>query len=66
MFEVFERSITGRKVVLATKDNFNQALSYVEDLGAIYTELDSEYEGCADAYLNNGQVIAVQPVGFKL
>lgn len=68
MFEVLESVDINpsRLAVIASKPSFNEAIAYVEKLGAIMIEVDADYQGCADAFLKDGRIIAIQPEGFKL
>ena len=59
MFE--GREELGRFATLAA------AMAYLPYLGeVILAEEDSDFEGCADAYLANGRVICIHPEGFSL
>ena len=66
MFEVFERDSRLKKNVLANRASFEAAKDFVSSLGVVMLEDDKDYPGCADAFLNDGRVVAVQPVGFKV
>lgn len=66
MFEVIEAGFNGYKKMHVIKPSFADAKAYVESLGVSYMEDDADYEGCADALLTDGRVVAIQPVGFKL
>jgi hypothetical protein len=66
MHEIFETSITGRRDVIATAPDFAAAKARVEAMGVAFMEDDSDYPGCADAFLNDGRVVAIQPEGFTL
>lgn len=65
MFEVREIG-NGRVNVIATRETFAEAKAHVESLGVTHMEDDADYTDCADALLNDGRVVAIQPVGFKL
>lgn len=58
----------GRVNVLATRETFEDAKAFVRSInvGVCHMEDDGDYPNCADAFLNDGRVIAIQPVGFKL
>jgi hypothetical protein len=56
----------GWRTVIATKPTFAEAKAYVESLGVSYMEDDADHTDCADALLNDGRLLAIQPVGFKL
>lgn len=49
-----------------TADSFEAARAKVEAMGSAFMEIDADYPDCADALLNDGRVISIQPVGFKL
>lgn len=66
MFEITEIHMTGRREVIATLPSFLAAKNAVENMGVLFIEDDSDYPGCADAFLIGGRVVAIQPVGFKL
>lgn len=63
---VSEFHMPAGRTVIAKFDTFAEAKGHVEALGAVYMEDDADYPNCADAYLNDGRVIAIQPVGFTL
>jgi len=65
MIEVFESSPRGRNVIL-TAETFEEAKAQVESMGVVLMEDDSDYVDCADAFLIDGRVVAIQPVGFTL
>lgn len=66
MFEVSEIHLSGRREIIATLPSFLAAKNEVESMGVLFIEDDADYPGCADAYLNGGRVVAIQPVGFTL
>jgi len=66
MFEITEIHMNGRREIVATATSFIEAKNKVEAMGVLFMEDDSDYPGCADAYLNGGRVVAIQPKGFKL
>jgi hypothetical protein len=66
MFEITEITLTGHREVLATAASFIAAKNKVEEMGVLHMEDDSDYPDCADAYLEGGRVVAIQPVGFKV
>lgn len=47
---------------LARVDDFDAALARIEAMGSVLVEADSDYPGCADAFLRDGRVVAVEPV----
>jgi hypothetical protein len=65
MFQV--REFTGNTFrTLTERASFAAAKAYVETLGVSFMEDDADHEGCADAFLTDGRIVAIQPVGFKL
>jgi hypothetical protein len=65
MFQIIETDAR-RPTVLDTAKTFDAAKAQVESMGVEFMEDDADYVGCADAYLKDGRVIAIQPEGFKL
>jgi len=65
MYEVYESTMYS-KTVLATAPSFAEAKAAVEAMGVAFMEDDADYPQCADAFLNDGRVVAIQPIGFKL
>jgi hypothetical protein len=55
----------GRKVI-AGAPTLRDAKVIVEAMGVVFMETDNDYPNCADAFLTDGRVVAIQPVGFKL
>lgn len=53
------------RTVLGTYASFADAKAYVEALGVVFMEDDASYSNCADAFLKDGRIIAIQPEGFK-
>lgn len=66
MFEIIETHNSGRREVIATASSFVEAKNKVQAMGVLFMEDDSDYPDCADAYLNGGRVVAIQPEGFKV
>jgi G:T-mismatch repair DNA endonuclease (very short patch repair protein) len=67
MINIYEQSqYSPRKTVIATAPTFEEAKAKVEAMGVSFMEDDSDYPGCADAYMNDGRIIVIQPEGFKL
>lgn len=65
MIEITE--ITGdnnRRRVIATAETFDDAKAKVIAMGVVHMEDDADYPNCADAYLADGRVLAIQPKGF--
>lgn len=65
MIEIIETNMT-RRTVISTAANFAAAKAQVEAMGVAFMDDDADHADCADAYLNDGRIIAIQPVGFKL
>ena len=66
MFNITEIGFSGRRNIIATAASFIEAKNKVEAMAPLYMEDDSDYPGCADAYLTGGRVVAIQPEGFTL
>lgn len=62
---IFHDGETKRRV-LKTVETFAEAKAEVLALGVAFIEDDEDYEDCADAILNDGSLIAIQPVGLKV
>jgi hypothetical protein len=54
----------GRKI--AEADTFEAAKAIVNAWGVSFMQDDDDYADCADAFMSDGRVIAIQPAGFKL
>lgn len=65
MHEIIENNMMGRRTVIATAESFIAAKEAVVAMGVAFMEDDADYPECADAYLNDGRVLAIQPTGFK-
>ncbi len=66
MIEIFETNSLGRRTQVATAPDFIAAKALVEAMGVAFMEDDEDHTDCADAYLNDGRIVAIQPVGFTL
>lgn len=66
MFEITELEMNGHRKIISTRNTFECAKAEAVAMGVSYMEDDADYPGCADAYLTDGRVIAIQPVGFKV
>jgi hypothetical protein len=66
MFEVIETGMNGRRSLIATAETFEEAKAKVTAMGVVHMEDDADHEGCADAYLNDSRVVAIQPKDFTL
>lgn len=66
MFEVAQ--ITSRTTIelFGIFESFIEAKAWVASQGVIYMEDDADHPDCADAFLSDGRVLSIQPVGFKL
>lgn len=71
--QIFESNGTRRTLIDTIHNNpdsdvtaFAAAKVRVAAMGAAFIEDDVDYIDCADAYLNDGRIIAIQPVGFTL
>ena len=65
MIEIIE-NVGPRRTVIATAETFAEAKDKVIAMGVSFMEDDEDYIDCADAYMNNGRVIAIQPEGFDV
>lgn len=61
MFEITELGMNGRRTIIATAESFDDAKAKIEAMGVAFAEDDADYPGCADAYLNDGRCVAIQP-----
>ena len=66
MIEIFETNSLGRRTQVATAPDFAAAKALVEAMGVAFMEDDEDHPDCDDAYLNDGRIVAIQPVGFTL
>lgn len=66
MFEIIETHMNNRREVIATAESFDAAKATVTAMGVSFMEDDADYPGCADAFMNDGRTIAIQPAGFKV
>lgn len=57
--------VSNRYAVIKTCASFDEAVAYVEGLNPICFEKDADYPNCADAFLRDGRILAIQPEGFK-
>lgn len=64
MIEIIETGM-GTHTVIRTVASLQAAKSIVRDWGYAHMADDPDYPNCADAYLNDGRTIAMQPVGFS-
>jgi hypothetical protein len=66
MIQIIESGMNGRRNVIDTAPTFSEAKERVTTMGAAFMEDDAEHADCADAYMHDGRVIAIQPEGFTL
>jgi len=66
MIEIIETNMNGRHTILATVATFAEAKNAVNEMNPAFMEDDSDHHDCADAYMRDGRVLAIQPVGFKV
>lgn len=66
MIEVYESNSLGRRSQIATAPTFAEAKALVVAMGVAFMEDDEDHADCADAYLNDGRIVSIQPVGFTL
>ncbi len=66
MIEIIEADSLSNRRRIATAETFEEAMTMVENMGAAFWEEDADYVDCADAFLKDGRIISVQPVGFSL
>lgn len=65
MHEIIE-IMNMRRTLVATAPDFAEAKAKVEAMGVAFMENDTDYPECADAFMNDGRILAIQPEGFKL
>lgn len=65
MYEIIEVNMNARRTVIATAASFEDAKKLIADKAA-FMEDDADFPDCADAFLKDGRVVAIQPVGFSL
>jgi hypothetical protein len=53
-----------RRNVIATAETFADAKAKVVAMGVAFMEDDTDHADCADAYLIDGRIIAIQPEGL--
>jgi hypothetical protein len=53
-----------RRNVIATAETFTDAKAKVIAMGVAFMEDDTDHADCADAYLIDGRIIAIQPEGL--
>jgi hypothetical protein len=59
-FQVYECNGPWRTIA-ATFDSFAAAESYVQGLGVAHFERDADNAGCADAFMRDGRLLAIEP-----
>ena len=60
MTTVYEISGFARRTAIASFAQFDDAIAYVTSLKPVCLELDADHPGCADAYLPDTRLIAVE------
>jgi hypothetical protein len=60
MFNVYECSGPWRTIA-ATFATFTAAVEYVQSQGVAHYELDRDNMDCADAFMNDGRLLAIEP-----
>lgn len=67
MIEVTKINNSGKRIVVATLATFAAAKAHVATMGdVVCMEDDPDYADCADVFLTTGDVMAIQPVGFRV
>lgn len=66
MIQIIETGMNGRREVIGTAPTFTEAKAKVEAMGAAFMEDDADYPDCADAFMNDGRTLAIQPEGFRI
>jgi hypothetical protein len=71
--QIFETIGTSRRVIDTIHNNpdsnisaFAAAKARVAAMGVSFMEDDVDYIDCADAFMTDGRILAIQPVGFTL
>lgn len=65
MFNIIETNMSRRNVI-KTAPTFETAIDALCEMGVAFMEEDADYPDCADALLNDGRIVVIEPVGFKL
>ena len=65
MFTIIETTNV-RRTDIAKAASFAEAKAIVEAMGVVFMEDDSDHPNCADAFMNDGRILAIQPEGFTL
>lgn len=65
MIGIYER-LMSRRDTLAEVATFADAKAKVEAMGVAFLEDDADHADCADAFMNDGRLITIQPVDFKM
>lgn len=55
-----------RRTIVATVTTFAEGLNKLNAMEPLFLEEDSHYRYCADAYMRDGRVLALQPIGFDI
>lgn len=71
--QIFEQNGTRRTLIATIHNNpdsditaFAAAKARVAAMGVEFMEDDADYIDCADAFMKDGRILAIQPVGFTL
>lgn len=64
--EITERHSANRREVLFTLDNFDLAIAKLEEMEPIFWERDIQHDNCADAYMKDGRLLTIEPIGFYI
>jgi hypothetical protein len=64
--ELKERTSVNKREVLGTFDNFELAIIKLEEMEPEFWEVDIEHDSCADAYMKDGRILTIEPVGFYI
>ena len=60
MFKVYESNGVSRHL-RCSFNSFVEAENYVTIQKPVCFELDKDYKGCADAYMKDGRILAIEP-----
>jgi hypothetical protein len=66
VIQIIESGMNGRRAVIDTAPTFAEAKAKVEAMGVAFMEDDADHTDCADAYMADSRILAIQPEGFTL
>lgn len=66
MFIVYDTTRPFQRKEVERFETFREAEEYVRSLGVHTFEQDASYTGCADAFMLDGRLLAIEPEGFTL